>query len=184
MDSLMLGAVAYDPKVVTIWEGFRAWFAERDVDFDFVLYSNYEAQVAAHFAGHFDVAWNSPLAWIQSERIAAATGRTAQAVCMRDTDQDLTSVIVVRADSDIQTLADLKGRTIAVGAADSPLEDALIDILTTHLEDFEADAHLTSKPSSKGTFVSFTAQVVMRNREQVEAIYKALNECPHVKMTI
>ncbi|MEE3319721.1 MAG: DUF493 domain-containing protein [Pseudomonadota bacterium] len=71
-----------------------------------------------------------------------------------------------------------------MGAADSPLEDALIDILTTHLEDFEADAHLTSKPSSKGTFVSFTAQVVMRNREQVEAIYKALNECPHVKMTI
>jgi len=131
MDSLMLGAVAYDPKVVTIWEGFRAWFAERDVDFDFVLYSNYEAQVAAHFAGHFDVAWNSPLAWIQSERIAAATGRTAQAVCMRDTDQDLTSVIVVRADSDIQTLADLKGRTIAVGAADSP-QATLIPLVHLH----------------------------------------------------
>jgi hypothetical protein len=27
---LLLGAVAYDPKVVTIWEGFRVWFAERD----------------------------------------------------------------------------------------------------------------------------------------------------------
>ena len=39
---------------------------------------------------------------------------------MRDTDQDLTSVIVVRADSDIQTLADLKGKTIGVGAGDSP----------------------------------------------------------------
>lgn len=71
-----------------------------------------------------------------------------------------------------------------MGAADAPLEEALIEILSTHLDDFEAAAHLTSKPSSKGTFVSYTAQVVMRHRDQVEAIYKALNECPHVKMTI
>ena len=63
-ETLTLGAVAYDPKVVTIWEGFRAWFARHDLDFDFVLYSNYERQVRAHFAGAFDVAWNSPLAWI------------------------------------------------------------------------------------------------------------------------
>jgi phosphonate transport system substrate-binding protein len=41
----VLGAVAYDPKVVTIWEGFKAWFAERGFAFDYVLYSNYEAQV-------------------------------------------------------------------------------------------------------------------------------------------
>ena len=25
-DVLLMGAVAYDPKVVTIWNGFRAWF--------------------------------------------------------------------------------------------------------------------------------------------------------------
>ena len=75
--TLMLGAVAYDPKVVTIWEGFRAWFAQHDLDFDFILYSNYEAQVAGHFAGHYDVAWNSPLAWIQAERVAKARGSAA-----------------------------------------------------------------------------------------------------------
>jgi hypothetical protein len=28
--TVLMGAVAYDPKVVTIWEGFRRWFAERD----------------------------------------------------------------------------------------------------------------------------------------------------------
>ena len=117
---LMLGAVAYDPKVVTIWEGFKAWFAEHDFEFDLVLYSNYEAQVEGHFAGQYDVAWNSPLAWIQAERVAAERGRKAEAIAMRDTDQDLTSVIVVRADSDIQTLADLKGKIIGVGAGDSP----------------------------------------------------------------
>ena len=43
--SLLLGAVAYDPKVVTIWDGFRVWLAEHDFAFDYVLYSNYERQV-------------------------------------------------------------------------------------------------------------------------------------------
>ena len=118
--TIMLGAVAYDPKVVTIWDGFKAWFAGHDLDFDYVLYSNYEQQVRAHFAGHFDVAWNSPLAWLQAERIAAKKGRQARAIAMRDTDCDLTSVIVVREDSSIRSLEDLRGKTLGVGAADSP----------------------------------------------------------------
>src|SRR5947207_167208 len=54
--TLLLGAVAYDPKVVTIWEGFRAWFAARDFDFDYLLFSNYERQVDAHLAGERDAA--------------------------------------------------------------------------------------------------------------------------------
>jgi phosphonate transport system substrate-binding protein len=119
-ETLLMGAVAYDPKVVTIWEGFRAWFHARGLPFDFVLYSNYERQVRAHLAGHVHVAWNSPLAWLQSERVAARTGRTALAIAMRDTDMDLRSVIVVRADSAVHALADLRGRRLAVGAADSP----------------------------------------------------------------
>ncbi len=119
-NTLLLGAVAYDPKVVTIWEGFRAWFAEKGLDFDFILYSNYEQQVRGHFAGQYHVAWNSPLAWLQAERIAAKLGRKAEAIAMRDTDCDLTSVFVVRDDSDLESIEDLKGKTVAVGAKDSP----------------------------------------------------------------
>jgi phosphonate transport system substrate-binding protein len=118
--SLILGAVAYDPKVVTIWDGFQQHFDRRGLPFDYVLYTNYERQVEALFAGHIDVAWNSPLAWLQCERIAEATGRRAEAMCMRDTDRDLTSIIVGRTGSGIRTVEDLKGRTVAVGAADSP----------------------------------------------------------------
>ncbi len=118
--SITLGAVAYDPKVVTIWEGFKVWFAKQGLSFDYVLYSNYERQVEAHFAGHFDVAWNSPLAWIEAERLGRERGRAARAIAMRDTDQDLTSVVVVRADSPIQSIADLAGKTLALGASDSP----------------------------------------------------------------
>ena len=62
MSGLLLGAVAYDPKVVTIWDGFRGWLRTRDLDFDYVLYSNYERQAEDLVAGRVDVAWNSPLA--------------------------------------------------------------------------------------------------------------------------
>ncbi|HEY3739150.1 MAG TPA: phosphate/phosphite/phosphonate ABC transporter substrate-binding protein [Bryobacteraceae bacterium] len=119
-ETLLLGAVAYDPKVVMIWDGFQAYFEAHGLPFDYILYTNYERQVAAQFAGQIHVAWNSPLAWIQSERIAAATGRKAEAIVMRDTDCDLTSIIVVRSDGPIQSIADLKGKRVAVGADDSP----------------------------------------------------------------
>jgi ABC-type phosphate/phosphonate transport system substrate-binding protein len=126
--ALLLGAVAYDPKVVTIWEGFRAWFAKRELDFDFVLYSNYERQVEAHLHGDFHVAWNSPLAWLEALRAAPLRGRRAEAIAMRDTDQDLESLVLVRADSGIDSLAGLGGRRVGVGAPDSP-QATLIPLL-------------------------------------------------------
>jgi len=119
-NTLVLGAVAYDAKVVTIWDGFQQWFASRGLSFDYVLYSNYERQVEQHFAGAFHVAWNSPLAWLQAEQVAMRRGGSAKAIAMRDTDQDLTSVVVVRADSGIADLAGLRGKRIGVGAGDSP----------------------------------------------------------------
>src|SRR6188768_1850085 len=93
---LVLGAVAYDAKVVPIWEGFKAYFEAAALPFDFVLYSNYERQVEAHLRGEVDVAWNSPLAWLETERAAKRRGRVAQAIAMRDTDCDLTSLVLVR----------------------------------------------------------------------------------------
>ncbi|MGW3856963.1 phosphate/phosphite/phosphonate ABC transporter substrate-binding protein [Micromonospora arida] len=118
--TVLLGAVAYDPKVVTIWEGFRTWLRGRGLDFDFVLYSHYERQVEDLIAGRIDAAWNSPLAWLRAERLAFANGTAVRALTMRDTDQDLTSVVVVRTDSPVRQLADLAGRVVAVGAVDSP----------------------------------------------------------------
>jgi phosphonate transport system substrate-binding protein len=117
---LVLGAVAYDPKVVTIWDGFRVWLREQGLPFDYVLYSNYERQVTDLVGGRIGVAWNSPLAWVRSRRLAQAAGITLRPVTMRDTDCDLTSVIVVRDDSPAHAVADLRGGTVATGAIDSP----------------------------------------------------------------
>lgn len=69
-----------------------------------------------------------------------------------------------------------------MGAADTPLEQAVVAILMQHLDDFDPNAHIRSVPSSKGNFVSINARVVMRNRDQVTAIYAALNACSHVKV--
>jgi ABC-type phosphate/phosphonate transport system substrate-binding protein len=122
---LRLGAVAYDPKVVTIWEGFIPYFAKHGAPIDYVLYSNYDAQVQANLAGEIDVAWNSPLAWVKSQRDSSGGCR---AIAMRDSDRDLTTKILVRKNSAIERLGDLKGKTIAVGASDSP-QATLIPLL-------------------------------------------------------
>jgi phosphonate transport system substrate-binding protein len=105
-DTLLLGAVAYDPKVVIIWDGFQRWFRARDLPLDYVLYTNYERQVAQHFAGAVHVAWNSPLAWLQAEHLAAPSPTSSPGRC--------------RADSPVRTIADLRQKRLGVGAADSP----------------------------------------------------------------
>lgn len=117
---VLLGAVAYDPKVVTIWDGFRQWFRDRDMDFDYILYSHYERQTEDLVEGHIDVAWHSPLAWVRTVRLARARSVGVRAAVMRDSDRDLVSAVLVRADSDIASLDDLRGRTVATGAIDSP----------------------------------------------------------------
>jgi ABC-type phosphate/phosphonate transport system substrate-binding protein len=115
-----MGAVAYDPKVVTIWDGFRRWFAGHDLDFDYVLYSNYERQVEDLLAGRIHAAWNSPLAWVRARRLGEAQGVGVSALTMRDSDRDLTTVVVVRTESTIAEPSDLRGRLVGTGAIDSP----------------------------------------------------------------
>lgn len=117
---LQIGAVAYDPKVVTIWSGFRDWFRANGLPSTYVLYANYEQQVEALLAGSVDVAWNSPLAWVRASRLAASRGLAVQPLVMRDTDCDLSSIVVVRSDSPIKDVAGLAGKVVGVGAVDSP----------------------------------------------------------------
>jgi ABC-type phosphate/phosphonate transport system substrate-binding protein len=115
-DPILLGAVAYDPKVVTIWEGIRAYFRAQGVDLDFALFSNYERQVEELLRGHIDIAWNTPLAHV---RVVRRTEGRSVSLGMRDVDRDFTAKLVVRKDAGIRTLADLHGKRLAVGSRDS-----------------------------------------------------------------
>ena len=132
MGTLTLGAVAYDSKVVPIWDGFLRFFVYHGLPFDYILFTSYERQVEAHLAGTIDVAWNSPLAWIEASRAAWRRGAEARTVAMRDTDRDLRSAFVVRADGPADLEA-LDGRKIGVGAGDSPQATLIpLDHLAEH----------------------------------------------------
>lgn len=115
-ETLLLGAVCYDPKVVTIWEGIRDHFIEEGVPLDFVLFSNYEQQVKSLLAGHIDIAWNTPLAHV---RVKQQSGGQSRALGMRDSDRDFRSRILVRSDAGISSLSELEGQRLAVGTKDS-----------------------------------------------------------------
>jgi ABC-type phosphate/phosphonate transport system substrate-binding protein len=112
----MIGAVAYTPNVVPIWEGIRDYFADGPAEMDFVLFSNYGRQVDALIAGTIDIAWNTNLAWV---RTVLQTGGGCRALAMRDTDLTFATIVVSRAGAGLGGLADLKGRRLALGSRDS-----------------------------------------------------------------
>lgn len=114
--AVRVGAVAYDPKVVAIWEDLRDYFREAGVPTDYVLFSNYEAQVDALFDRVVDLAWNTNVAYVRCEQRA---GGRCQVLAMRNTDVGFTTRLAARVGSGIARLADLKGRRLALGSADS-----------------------------------------------------------------
>jgi len=112
---LLVGAVAYHPKAVTIWETIRDLFRGSDPGLDFVLFSNYESQVEALFAGTIEIAWNTPLAWVRCDR---RSGGKARPLAMRDTDLGYTTKLLMRGKG-VQDLAAFRGRRIGLGSRDS-----------------------------------------------------------------
>jgi ABC-type phosphate/phosphonate transport system substrate-binding protein len=113
---ILIGAVAYDPRVVPIWEGMRDYFREVGPPIDYVLFSSYDRQVLALLDRQIDIAWNTNLAWVKVHR---RTNGTCRALAMRDVDARFTTVIVARTDRSIGSLSDLRGKRLALGSADS-----------------------------------------------------------------
>jgi phosphonate transport system substrate-binding protein len=121
--TIWVGAVAYNPKVVTIWEGMRGYFhQEAHLPIEVVLFQSYEAQVLAllaqpgEVAPHIDIAWNTNLAYLQADEWSS---HACRAIAMRDTDLGWMTKIVAVSGGPISTLADLKDRTLALGSRDS-----------------------------------------------------------------
>jgi len=126
--AIWLGAVAYTPKVVTIWEGMWSYFHEEArLPVEIVLFQSYEAQVMALLAQpgdavpRIDIAWNTNLAYLQADEWS---GHACRAIAMRDTDLGWMTKIVAVSGGPISTLSDLKNsdlknRTLALGSRDS-----------------------------------------------------------------
>ena len=114
---MLIGAVLYNPKVGVIWDIIGEFFEANGCPIDVVFYTNYTLQVEALLKGHLDIAWNSPLAWLDAQR---QSGHTCRAIAMRDTDRDRVSYLIAKTHGRIQTVENLRGKTVAVGAKDSP----------------------------------------------------------------
>ena len=121
--TIWVGAVAYDPKVVTIWEGMRRYFHEEaSLPVEVVLFQSYETQVEALLSApgapvpHIDIAWNTNLAFLQAE---AWSERACRPIAMRDTDLGWMSKIVAPTGGAVRGLGDLRERTLALGSRDS-----------------------------------------------------------------
>jgi ABC-type phosphate/phosphonate transport system substrate-binding protein len=121
--TIWVGAVAYDPKVVTIWEGMRRYLhQEAHLPVEVVLFQSYEAQVEALLAKPgepaplIDIGWNTNLAFLQATEWSG--GRCAP-IAMRDTDLGWMTKIVAAAGGPVKTLADLHGKVLALGSRDS-----------------------------------------------------------------
>ena len=121
--TIWVGAVAYDPKVVTIWEGMRRYFHEEArLPVEIVLFQSYEMQVVALLAQsgdpmpRIDIAWNTNLAYLQS---AEWSEQRCRPIAMRDTDIGWTTKILAVAGGPVTKLADLRDRTLALGSRDS-----------------------------------------------------------------
>jgi ABC-type phosphate/phosphonate transport system substrate-binding protein len=121
--TIWVGAVAYNPKVVTIWEGLRRYLHEEaHLPVEVVLFQSYEAQVIAllgepgDLSPRIDIAWNTNLAYLQADEWS---GHACRPVAMRDTDLGWMTKIVAVTGGPVSSLADLKNRTLALGSRDS-----------------------------------------------------------------
>src|SRR5215471_10707825 len=106
--TLIIGAVAYDPKVVTIWEGMRAYFRdEAKLDLEVVLFLNFEAQVAALLEPRIDIGWNTNLAYLQAD--VWSEGRCTP-LAMRDTDLGWKTHLLALNGAGMTKIDDVRGK--------------------------------------------------------------------------
>jgi ABC-type phosphate/phosphonate transport system substrate-binding protein len=142
---LRLGAVAYHPRIVTIWERFRTYFADAGLPTDYILFSNYERLVDAVLDGTVEIGWNTNTAYVALDHRA---GGGTRILGMRDVDRDWATVLVMRKGQQLGNVAALTGRVLALGSRDSGHAAILplyylagegLDVASTRLSRFDTD---------------------------------------------
>ncbi|MGF3114230.1 phosphate/phosphite/phosphonate ABC transporter substrate-binding protein [Facklamia sp. P12937] len=139
-EKLKVGAVIYAPQVTVIWGIIADFFKNVGFEIEPVYFKDYRMQVDALMKEEIDVAWNSPLAWLDTH---LRTDGKAPCGSMRDTDRDRSSYLVVKKDL-YNSITDLKRKKIGFGAIDSP-QARLIPIYHLHKAGLEYDKDYSEK---------------------------------------
>ena len=172
-----IGIVAYAPKVVTIWEGIKDYLHGQGFNADWILYSNYPALVEALVDGQVDIAWNTPLAYLQARE---KLGGQCQVLAMRDTDVGFTTVFITQTDSPVRSLPDLKGQRFALASRDSS-HAAILPLYFLHQNGLHPDTDLTvlrfdtdvGKHGDTGTSEEEVVRTVLHREADAGALGKA-----------
>jgi phosphonate transport system substrate-binding protein len=110
-----LGATASQSHM-TLCRELAKLFQRRNVEFDWVLYSGYDAMVEAFVRGDIDLTWNGPLSYVKIKR---ALNDPCQNLVMRDVDLNFATQFIAHPDSAITTVEDLPGKRFALGSRGS-----------------------------------------------------------------
>jgi phosphonate transport system substrate-binding protein len=120
-----IGAVAYAPSAVTIFDGLTRYLNKNGMPSDYVLYSNYDSLIAALERGEIEIAWNTPLA---HAKYHVRNNCSSQTLVMRDVDVGVRSILVARTGSSIKSPSDLAGKNLVLGS----LQAAEATVLPLH----------------------------------------------------
>ena len=112
---LRLGGTA-SVSHMEVFEGLAEILRRQGIEFDWVLYSGYDALVEAFVSGEIDLAWNGPLSYLKIKRRVSDPCRV---IAMRDVDVNFTTCFITQAGSTIATVEDLKDTRFAFGGRDS-----------------------------------------------------------------
>jgi phosphate/phosphite/phosphonate ABC transporter binding protein len=172
-----IGIVAYAPKVVTIWEGIKDYLCSQGFNVDWILYSNYPTLVEALVDGHVDIAWNTPLAYLQAKEKLSGQ---CQVLAMRDTDVGFTTVFITQMDSPVRSLPDLNGKRFALASRDSS-HAAILPLYFLHQNGLHPDKDLTllrfdtdvGKHGDTGTSEEEVVRAVVNREADAGALGKA-----------
>ena len=140
MKNILVGAVAYAPQIVPIWDTIRDYandYFKGKLRLDYVLFSNYERQVEWLLNGKIDIAWNTNVAYVRSK---FAANNQVEALLMRDTDIGFKSIFVGRKEN-ITNLESLMGKRFGLGSLDSA-QAAIMPLFYLQKEGFNTQEFL------------------------------------------
>jgi ABC-type phosphate/phosphonate transport system substrate-binding protein len=112
---MRLGGVASRTYLVA-FPAIQKHFQKQGLELDWVLYSSWDALVAAFVRREVDLAWNGPLAYVKIKR---RLDDPCQVVAMRDVDLNLVTDFITQPNSGIMRMEDLRGKRFAFGARGS-----------------------------------------------------------------
>jgi len=112
---LKMGLIPADDaaEMLRAYEPVKEYLSEKlGIPVEIQVTSDYTAAIEAMRSKHIDMAWFGPFSYIIAANVAGAEA-IVNGVRRSDGKSDYHSIIVVRADSGIETLEDLKGKSFA-----------------------------------------------------------------------